>query len=296
MAGKTDAAKGKGKGAAFAKWAKIDKAQRNMFLAVCGASVILGVTIVAIVYSVKVISFNAKLIGEKDKIIKDYTTIQSNLESISTQVNEMTNNEKLEVVARNRASDCSTITTSKMEKFDISEIELARTCSALRIIPDALPSLGNLEATSASMNQLLLWSDPSLNIEGISVADVSEYPMGNSNNDGNEGEEILQDENVSSDSTLQPIGVSVAIEDESNKVRRALDTIERSVRNFDIMSASIEFSGGIEDDDGEYIPEKISLSAIFRAYYSKEVSIEKKSKKICADDASEGCKKGKVTK
>ena len=291
MAGKTDAAKGKGKGAAFAKWAKIDSAQRNMFLAVCGASVVLGITIVAIVYSVKVISFNAKLISEKDKVINDYVTIQDNLNSISAQVNEMTNNEKLEVVARNRASDCSTI-SSNLEKFDISEIELARTCSALRIIPDALPSLSNVEATSASMNQLLLWSDPSLNIEGISSADVSEYPLGGSS----VGEDEVYDEDAANDSTLQPIGVSVSIEDDSNKVRRALDTIERSVRNFDIMSAAIEFSGGVEDDDGEYVPEKISLSAIFRAYYSNEVLIEKKSKKICADDTSDGCKKGKVTK
>jgi hypothetical protein len=79
---KGEKAKGRGKGVAFAKWAKIDKAQRNMFLAVCAASIVLGVTVVSIIYFAKVIAFNGKLISEKDKIIKDYKSIQTSLNNI----------------------------------------------------------------------------------------------------------------------------------------------------------------------------------------------------------------------
>lgn len=274
MAGKTDAAKGKGKGVAFGKWAKIDKAQRNMFLAVCGTSVILGVTIVSIIYFAKVIAFNGKLIGEKDVVIKDYKSIQESLKKISNDVDAMRTNENLEAVSRTRAADCMKLTTKLDEEgedsIEISDIELARICTSLRVIPDAIPSKENLEATLASLNQLLLWSDGAIQIEGISGADVDDA--------------ILYDENGTAvTTTLKPIGASLSIDDTTERVRRALDTIENSIRNYDIASASITFSGD------STTAESIELHSTFRAYYSDAVSIEKQSKKVCADNTSEKC-------
>ena len=271
MAGKTDAEKGKGKGVAFGKWAKIDKAQRNMFLAVCATSVVLGITIVSIVYFAKVIAFNGKLIGEKDQVIKDYKSIQDSLNNISKEVDDLRNNENLEVVGRTRAADCMKL-TSKLdaEKETINDIELARVCTSLRVIPDAIPSKSNLEATLASLNQLLLWSDGAIKIEGISSSDV-------------EGATLYDENGNQVQTTLNPIGASLSIDDTTARVHHALDTIENSIRNYDIASASITFSGDSTDSDS------IELHSTFRAYYSSTVNIEKQSKKICADEKSEKC-------
>ncbi|MCQ2570944.1 MAG: hypothetical protein MJ154_01705 [Candidatus Saccharibacteria bacterium] len=288
MAGKTDAAKGKGKGVAFAKWAKIDSAQQKMFLAVCGTSILLGITIVSIVYFAKVITFNGTLISEKDKIIKDYTSIQNSLKNISEEVNDLSNNENLEAVARTRAADCAkyldqfTNSSDEEESNDteeaiVDEIELARVCSALRVIPDAIPSKENVEATLASLNQLLLWSDGTIKIDGISGNDADE--VGFKDDAGN----VVT-------TSLKPIGASLSLDDTSNKVRSALDTIENSIRNYDIASASISFSGDSTTS------ETIEFHATFRAYYSDTINIEKKSKKVCADQTSEKCTGRKAKK
>lgn len=283
MAGsKNTAEKGKGKGVAFAKWAKIDKAQRNMFLAVCGTSIVLGVTLVSGLYFTKVISFNGKLIDEKDKIIKDYSSIQKSLSSISKQVDELRNNESLEAVSRTRAADCAKYSSllnksdedsdSEVASIDEDiEIELARICTALRLIPDAIPSKNNTEATLASLNQLLLWSDSSIQIEGLSASD-SRSSVAFTDQDGR-----------TVTTTLQPIGAALSLDDTAEKIHRALDTIENSIRNYDISSASITFSGDSTS------AEEIELRATFRAYYSNPVSIQKQTKKICADEKSEKC-------
>ena len=276
MAGKTDAEKGKGKGVAFGKWAKIDKAQRNMFLAVCAASVLLGVTVVGVIYFSKVIVFNGTLISEKDKIIKDYKSIQESLKNISNQVDDLRNDEKLEVVSRKRANDClslSNLLSAEEEKID--DIELARVCTALRVIPDAIPSKENVEATLASLNQLLLWSDGAIRIEGLSGADVENSSSSDSSTDSST--------DSGTGSSLQSIGASLLLNDTTARVHKALDTIEKSIRNYDIASASISFSGDSTDSD------TIELSATFRAYYSNSVNIEKKTKTVCADKKSTKC-------
>ena len=277
MADKKAKVSGRGKGVAFAKWAKIDKAQRNMLVAVCSASAILGITVVGAIYLTKVISFNAKVIGEKNVIIDKYKTIQGNLETVSSRVNELSTNSALEVVARTRSDDCAGLSIKSLNaNSSVEDVELNRTCTALRVIPDALPSQHNGEATLASLNWLLLWSDPSIIIEGISGTDV-------------EGVTLTKKDGQPATSTLSPIGAAVSINDGSGKVRKALDTIESSIRNFDIASATISWSGGTMSERNTYIPETIELNATYRAYYSNAVKIEKKSKKICADDKSDKC-------
>lgn len=276
MAGKTDAEKGKGKGVAFAKWAKIDKAQRNMFFAVCGVSVILGVTIVFVVYFIKVISFNASLISEKDTVIADYKDIQKSLDNVKNEVSDLTKNENLEVVARSRSEECKKYAEVTLDENTADDIEIARTCTSLRVIPDAIPSSLNEEATLASLNQLLLWSDNNLEIKGISKTELSGVSLGSS------------DSNTTS--SLSVIGASLSLDDNATMVKNAMDKIESSIRNFDIASAQIDFSG--EDSDNQ---SKIELNATYRAYYSMPVSLQTKTKKICADNQSEKCTGKKST-
>ena len=268
---------GRGKGVAFAKWAKIDRAQRNMLVAVSLASVVLGVTAVGVIYLSKVIAFNAKVIGEKGKVIEDYKKIQNNLQVISDRVNELRDDSALEVVARTRSADCAGLAINKLgATSSVEDIELTRTCTALRVIPDALPSQMNDEATLASLNWLLLWSDSQLKIDGISGTEV-------------EGVALVDRDGGTSASSLQPTGAAISINDGSAKVHKALDTIENSIRNYDIASATITWSGGTVNERNTYIPETIELNATYRAYYSNAKKIEKKTKKICADDTSAKC-------
>ena len=262
---------GRGKGVAFAKWAKIDKAQRNMLIAVCIVSVFFGITLVGVIYFSKVIAFNAKVISEKDKIIADYKSIQGSLKVISSKVAEMSQSERLEAVARSRSTDCTEqILKGLANAEDIEDVELARTCTALRVIPDALPSKMNVEATLASMNQLLNWSNGGAGIESISGADV--------------GATALSD-----DLTVSSVGASISLSDEAKNVRNSLDLIERSIRNFDIVSTNISWVDTYDEHGNAKASKKIELVGLYRAYYANGVKIEKKSKKICADDKSEKC-------
>ena len=262
---------GRGKGVAFAKWAKIDKAQRNMLIAVCIVSVFFGITLVGVIYFSKVIAFNAKVISEKDKIIADYKSIQGSLKVISSKVAEMSQSERLEAVARSRSTDCTEqILKGLANAEDIEDVELARTCTALRVIPDALPSKMNVEATLASMNQLLNWSNGGAGIESISGADVGAAALA----DG---------------LTVSSVGASISLSDEAKNVRKSLDLIERSIRNFDIVSTNISWVDTYDEHGNAKASKKIELVGLYRAYYANGVKIEKKSKKICADDKSEKC-------
>ena len=85
MASKVD----KGKGVAFAKRAKISKAQQSMLIAIGLASVVLGVTLVGVIYLVKVIRFNMDIISEKDESIKGFSRVQTNLKTIASKVGDL---------------------------------------------------------------------------------------------------------------------------------------------------------------------------------------------------------------
>jgi hypothetical protein len=282
-----NAEKGRGKGVAFSKWAKIDKAQRNMLVAVCVTSIVFGITVVGVIYAIRVLSFNATLIGEKESVISTYKTIQSNLDQMAADVDELKTNENLEVLARTRSADCASITAKDLEKAGISDLELSRTCSALRIIPDALPAGNNIEATLASMNKLLLEASNTIHIESLSADDVemSEYEY-------SDDEESSDEEGEAS---IVPVGVSFMVSDSTETIHAALDAIERSVRNYDIASATISFKDASENADGVSVGPQIELTATYRAYYSNALTFEMKTKKVCADTANEKCK-GKSSK
>ena len=276
----------KRKGVAFAKWSKIDKAQRNMLIAVCFASMALGITAVAAIYMIRVIGFNANVISEKDKVINDYKTIQQNLATLSDNIDTLKTNESLEVIARTRSDKCSEygvkdLTSSK----SVENLEIAHTCTALRVIPDTLPSVENKEAMLASFNQLAVWSSPNINIESLSGTEM-EW----ANNASEEYDEYgMLIENSGDDGgyeTLKVAGASIMVDDSTYKVYSLLNMIERSVRNFDIASATIEYP----DDSGN--SNTIKLGASYRVYYSTTKELRQSSKNVCADKNSRKCSGG----
>lgn len=247
---------------AILKRAQIDKATSHMLVAVGIASVILGCAAVLSVYFVKWIIFNATVIGEKTAIVDDFTTIQKNASTLESSISDLSYNENLEVVARARDNSCSGYGE---EEIDVTEsIGLARICSALRVIPDALPSIQNNEAVYASLNKLFLTA-------GVEPESIS---PGNSNNMG-----------VDVTTGLGAIAVSLLVEESSSVTRAVLDTIERSIRNYDITTATIAWRS---TEEGGAV-DAIELRGTANAYYSSTVAAELKPKTICADKENTKC-------
>lgn len=264
------------KGVAIAKRAKISSAQKNMLIAVGVTSMLLGVTVVGVIYLMKKISFNSLVISENDATMKDLKDTQNNLVTLSDAVKNLASNEKLEVVAMERDDiKCNRDVLRKIQSedgtYDTDNIEIVRTCSALRVIADTLPSSYNQEASNSSINWLLLHKNQDIKIEGISTADnITGYVI--TGDDGNQ-------------MNLKTIGSSITINDSATKVSKAISSIENSIRNFDIESASIRWSSsdrGASDSTIEY-------SATYRSYYSDKVGLQKNTKLVCADKTSQKC-------
>ncbi len=272
---------------AIGKRAKISEAQQYMLLAVLGASVFLGAAISLTMRFIDQIAFNAKVIMAEDESIVAYSDVikdagvctapsgavysDSELEKCSPEsietsqvsgtlrariLEELAANEALASVPKENSSSCINPETSKNYTYEelnklredargASELQAAsnliKSCSALRVIPDALPAFKNEEALLASLNKLYLtanWEPESISSSGSSeLSEVAE--------------------------NLNEISVSSKIEADFGTTMRALTNIERSIREFNILRANIEWEDAAT----------ISLQFQATAYYMNESSI-----------------------
>ena len=99
--------------------------------------------------------------------------------------------------------------------------QLVRSCSALRIVPDALPAFKNEEGLLASLNKLFYvsgWEPEALSPSG---------------------------ENMTTElgTNLNVMSVNLQIEANASTTMNVLRNIERSIRQFDVERISIEWSG-----------------------------------------------------
>lgn len=125
-------------------------------------------------------------------------------------------------------------------------------CSALRIIPDALPAFKNEEALLASLNKIFIESD--WQPESISPSGSSVLP-----NTASVG--------------LNTIPVSLSADDAgAGVITNIFSNIDRSIREFDINSLNIEWKEG-----------KLSFNGQATAYYMDESSIVETTKTIAPE-------------
>jgi hypothetical protein len=259
---------------AVKKRAQIDKATQTMLLAVGLASIVLGCAAVLSVWCIKWIIFNTKVTGEKGKVIEDFKTIQDNVKELADNIDALSENENLEVIARVRGSQCKTIEGDLVDMR--GNVELTRVCSALRVIPDALPSVSvggepNNEAAYASLNKLFLETRDK---DGEMVQPELIAPGG-----GGGG-------NLALDPSLGTVPAALLIENTATTTRAVLDTIERSIRNYDILTVRIVWrnsGGGKVDDEDEEV--RIELRGNAVAYYANAMEAMLKAKVIYADDS-----------
>ncbi|MBR3332387.1 hypothetical protein IKG28_02035 [Candidatus Saccharibacteria bacterium] len=281
---------------AIGKRAKISEAQQHMLLAVLGASVFLGVAISLISQFVNKISFNAKVIMTEDESIVAYSDTISqigictapkgsvytidelkkcnpNTTSVASVpgtlraniVEGLASNSALNSVPKESSTGCVNPDTKKNYTYKelsdmynnavtneeiMSASGLLRRCSALRVIPDALPAFKNEEALLSSLNKIFIisnWEPEQLAPSGGSSASA----LG---------------------TNLNEISVSLMIEADTATTTGVLNNIERSIRNFNMRRASIEWSG----------ENSLTLNAQANAYYMTPITITESSTTIKA--------------
>ena len=279
------------------KRVRISDAQKYMLICVLGAALILGGTLAALAHFVQEISFNGKILAKQDEAISHYSEAikttgicrspkdgnysddeldKCNPSSIdisqipntlrSNVLTTLASDDALNSVPKEASSICVNNRTGRnytyselkylyddaVEKNNADSLATATTlmksCSALRVIPDALPSYKNEEALLASLNKLFI--DSNWQPESLS-------PGGNATTTGlNKG--------------LNALSVRVGVEADSGTTMRVLLNIERSIREFNIERATIEWSGA----------DTLSLQANATAYYMDSSVINEKTETV----------------
>lgn len=112
---------------------------------------------------------------------------------------------------------------------------LIKACSALRVIPDALPAYKNEEALLASVDKI--FRDSGTEPESLSPTDETDWASFGTN--------------------LYTISVRLSKEADTGTINRLLDNVERSIRNLNIERATIEWSSN----------DTINFQARATAYY-----------------------------
>ena len=248
---------------AIEKRAKISQAQQYVLLAVLGASIFLGVAIALIFFFVKQISFNSNVIAEEEKSIVAYSDAIRDIgvctkpkgavysdeelkncspDSIDVDsipgtlraniINNLAANTALNSVPKESSSGCiNPYAYEELEKKPdnpdaldavVKASELIQSCSALRIIPDAIPAFKNEEALLSSLNKIFL-------ITGIEPETLSPTGAAGESNYGK---------------GLESISVRLSVESETPTTVGFLENVERSIREFNIERATIEWAQG----------------------------------------------------
>lgn len=182
-------------------------------------------------------------------------------------IDTMAQNEDLETVARKREEDCYDADGKKIDFYELYEksdddlekqqyLQLTKICSALRVIPDALPAQRNAEALMASVNQIFILS----NWEPETLSPREDAVM----------------------SPIKGVGViptTLRIEGSDGVTMTTLNNLEHSIRDFDVTSAVFEWTNT-----------GISMQASANAYYLDQASELETTRTVYAS------KKAKETK
>lgn len=284
---------------AIGKRAKISEAQQYMLISVLGAAIVLGTAISLTINFIQRISFNAEVIAAEEKSIASYSDVIKAIGICKSPVGNVYTDEELkkcdpdsidvsaipgtlrsnilEGLASNKAlnsvpkeatSSCINPETGKNYTFEeLNRIydsanggtelrdasQLIKSCSALRVIPDALPAFKNEEALLASLNKIFIdsgWQPESLSGQNNSTS-ADNLAKG-----------------------LYAIPINLLVEADTGTTMNVLNNIERSIREFNIERATIEWVGD----------NALSLSAQATAYYMNGSSISETKETISTED------------
>lgn len=144
----------------------------------------------------------------------------------------------------------SNYSNAENEEQIASAVTLIKSCSSLRVIPDALPAFKNEEALLASVDKIFSLSDATL--ESLSPTDETDgAPFG---------------------TNLYTISIHLSLEGGTDTVHKLLNNLELSIRNFNINRATIDWSSN----------GAIDFRATASAYYMTPSSLVYTDKSISA--------------
>jgi hypothetical protein len=192
--------------AAMRKRQLISKANRNMFITVAVASVVVGFSVVGSIFLFQKLTFNAKVIGEKRNTVKILKENNQTIEDLE---------QKIKVLATNSAL------RSVMSDED---------GSALRVVPDALPATNNPTALAASLDKKLL------NVPGLAIESIVIDPSANTT--------TITDEGATSTSSaaVSEIPVHFTVNGDNSAIENVISNLERSIRTIDILTYQLAYS------------------------------------------------------
>ena len=253
---------GENKEVAFLKRNAINKANQTMFLAVGGAALIAGASVVGMIYLFRIYSFNIKVLTEQDKSI---STITQNIENIndlkerlgSLETNENLNKENL----KSNADD-----------------------GGLRVIADALPDSENASGLGSALQKKIFSDGVTLDAFNIESSDSNSLSTSASTSVSSESSNIP--EGVKDIQFTASISASFpnegSPEDIKNKETAAYNNIvntlqkmEKSIRAINVTSFKFERSIN-----------KFTLTLSAKSYYYPKYVMTLDSTKVKADDAA----------
>lgn len=196
----------------------------------------------------------------------DVSTVPNTLRS--NILEDMAANTALNSVPKENSTSCINPVTKKGYTYDemeaiyeaagddeeklIAASELIQNCSALRIIPDALPAFKNEEALLSSLNKIFIlsgWEPESLSPTGTAGT-------------------------ASFGTNLNTFSVRLSVEADAKITRQVLSNIESSIREFNIQRATIEWGGN----------NSLILQAQATAYYMNPSTLKETTKTVKVGD------------
>lgn len=231
------------------KRTQIANANRAMFIWIAVVSALFGFAVVVSMFLIQMISFNEKVIKEKNNTIAVLKINNENIVALKDQIRVLEASEILENL-----------------KVDSSD-------NALQVILDALPSDANSPALGSSLQNKLL------DVNGVSIDSLNVVPVIGVESLSADGS--LEVETNSIDGVVQSeIPFSFSVIGSEEDLRTLLQNLEKSIRTIDITSMEIEKQTSSNSDGGS--SDYLLLKVIGRAYYQEEQVIELKDMVIKA--------------
>ena len=283
--------------AAVGKRIKISKIQQQIMLAVLGASLVFGVSLVFSIYFIKYIAFNTKVIDAKEESIKNYYKTINNVGICTTKNKDgkfsdkelkdcvpenidveeipntlrynvllgMANNTDLESVAREGQESCYNPNTGKKidwaKRYRKSETDKEREENFYML--KMCSSLRAIPDALPSQNNTL-----ALLASMNQIFLISDFqPEALSPSSSAMSSPIID---------LEVIPISVSVKSDVATTTRLLQNLEKSIRSFSFQSASISWNGEV---DGRPM---LELHGMALAFYTNEITATEKTKTIYA--------------
>ena len=253
---------GENKEVAFLKRNAINKANQTMFLAVAGAALIAGASVVGMIYLFRIYSFNIKVLTEQDKSISTITQNIENINDLKERLGSLETNESLnEKNLKSNADD-----------------------GGLRVIADALPDSENASGLGSALQKRIFSDGVTLDAFNIESSDSNSLSTSASTSVSSESSNIP--EGVKDIQFTESISASFpnegSPEDIKNKETAAYNNIvntlqkmEKSIRAINVTSLKFERSIN-----------KFTLTLSAKSYYYPKYVMTLDSTKVKADDAA----------